>query len=150
MPGTVPNAAHVRPHLTLPAPHDMGITSIILQTRKPRLRGVSELAHMQVGGGERGSMPRQFDSRARAPGCCRLGLNSEDLGVSPALVGPCALWTIKDIQATVQIMAATREAVSTCQALVTILKPSSHSFFATLRSGGFISVLQMKTLRSRK
>ena len=48
------------------------------------------------------------------------------------MVGPGALWTIKDVEASVEIMATTSGALSTCQALVNILKLSSHSFFTTL------------------
>ena len=95
-----------------------------------------------------------FDFRACASVWYRVGINPEDLEVNPASVGPGALWTIKDIEASVEIMAPASGARSTCQALVTILNPSSHSLLTTLcREGqlwGFIPISQMKMLRLRK
>lgn len=35
----------------------------------------------------------------------RVGINPEDLEVNPVSVGPGALWTIKDVEASVEIMA---------------------------------------------
>lgn len=84
----------------------------------------------------------------------RVGINPEDLEVNPVSVGPGALWTIKDVEASVEIMAPASGAHSTCQALVTIVKPSSHSFLTMLWGEGqlweFIPISQMKMLRLRK
>lgn len=48
-----------------------------------------------------------------------MGLNSRDLEVSPALVGPGTLWTVEDLETRVEMTATTSGALSTCQALGT-------------------------------
>ena len=87
-----------------------------------------------------GNQDKRLIVRACASVWYRVGINPEDLKVSPALVGPGALWTIKDVEASVEIMAPTSGAHPTCQVLVTILKPLSHSFLTTLWGGGVVGV----------
>lgn len=92
----------------------------ISQTRNLRLREVSDLPTVWVGGEGPGGMLRPSDCRVHGP-VVGLGFNSEALGVRPKYCeGPSTIWMIKNGQASVEIRATTGGALSLCQAVVTI------------------------------